>query len=579
MSQTQVSMYCQQPFRVNQNATRLNKTPPEKQLSTGIATDYCSPETRHTVVSGPTHADIPIPLHQDELDDSPHIVGPAVTSDSHVLADYLSTVRHGSRSTPMVRPMLGGDAEPVIFTRVQPRPLGMTVDPTPPSLQLQMLEKLLEPWTDRLVDLYLSKANVCFPLLDEDSFRDQYRSARDRISPAVLACLYANSLTYWKFDPTLSPERCPDQRFAWNLACQVLYSELRHSPGISSIAASLLNVGGRPTTSMLGNGVQLGAAISLSHSLGLNRNPLPWHIPQSEKFLRMKIWWCLLIHDRWSSLAYGTPPRLRSDQSDVPLPTVEYLSANGQTSTKTQASAVFVALVGLTQLLEVFLDNVYRIKLSPSDLPVDDLEARLGHWVDTLKGDTRKVILRGTHLDSPGASNLRLAYLSTKLLLRRIELNHDKQAADAQAPKIDRRYSEVRHTAEEIVSLVQELEDTQLGDFWLPVAAFTFSHTVTFLIRCALETEDDPLSLSQSPSLHLAKELLDALRQHQDRHGWDLADISLAQHTEVVDKLLTPDPADDVLPSTFLETQQQLMPEFPFMEDMFSYTNLDFLQS
>ncbi|KAL9942813.1 hypothetical protein ACHAO5_007564 [Verticillium nonalfalfae] len=107
---------------------------------------------------------------------------------------------------------------------------------------------------------------------------------------------------------------------------------------------------------------------------------------------------------------------------------------------------------------------------------------------------------------------------------------------------IDRRYSEVRHTAEEIVSLVQELEDTQLGDFWLPVAAFTFSHTVTFLIRCALETEDDP-------------------------------------HTEVVDKLLTPDPADDVLPSTFLETQQQLMPEFPFMEDMFSYTNLDFFQS
>jgi hypothetical protein len=33
---------------------------------------------------------------------------------------------------------------------------------------------------------------------------------------------------------------------------------------------------------------------------------------------------------------------------------------------------------------------------------------------------------------------------------------------------------------------LQELGETQLGDFWLPVVAFTFSATVTFLIRCAL---------------------------------------------------------------------------------------------
>ncbi|KAM0323310.1 hypothetical protein ACHAQA_008902 [Verticillium albo-atrum] len=330
---------------------------------------------------------------------------------------------------------------------------------------------------------------------------------------------------------------------------------------------------------MLGNGVQLGAAISLSHSLGLNRNPLQWHIPQSEKYLRMKIWWCLLIHDRWSSLAYGTPPRLRSDHSDVPPPTIEYLCGGGQSSVKTQAAAVFVALVSLTQVLENFLDHVYRVRPSPLNTPIDDLEVQLSRWVDNLKGDTRKIILRGTHMDCPGASNLRLAYLSTKLLLRRIELNHDKQILDELPQNLDSRYMEVRRTAEEIVSLVQELEDTQIGDFWLPVAAFTFSHTVTFLIRCALETEESPLGLSQSPSLNMAKELLDALRQHQEHLGWDLADISLAQHSDIVEKLLTPDPADDILPSMFLESQQQFMPDFPFMEDMFSYTNFDFLQA
>ncbi|KAM0276895.1 hypothetical protein ACHAQH_006267 [Verticillium albo-atrum] len=156
-------------------------------------------------------------------------------------------------------------------------------------------------------------------------------------------------------------------------------------------------------------------------------------------------------------------------------------------------------------------------------------------------------------MDRPGASNLRLAYLSIKLLLRRIELNRDKETANSLPHKLENRYMEVRRTAEEIVSLVQEFEEAQLGDFWLPVAAFTFSHTVTFLIRCALETEDSPLGLSQSPSLNMAKELLDALRQHQAHRGWDLADISLAQHSEIVDKLLTPDPADDILPKLVLE--------------------------
>jgi len=96
---------------------------------------------------------LPIPLHPADDDDSPHILGPAVTGDSHVLADYLSNVRDGRRAIPVIRPMLGGDSEPVIFTKVQKRPLGMVVDPTPPSLQLQMIQKLVEPWEERLVEV------------------------------------------------------------------------------------------------------------------------------------------------------------------------------------------------------------------------------------------------------------------------------------------------------------------------------------------------------------------------------------------------------------------------------------------
>jgi hypothetical protein len=141
--------------------------------------------------------------------------------------------------------------------------------------------------------------NVCLPLLDEVSFRRQYQEDKTRISPALLATLYAHTIVYWRSSPALSRYRCPESRFIWNLANEAVYSELHLSPGMSIIKAILLNIGGRPTTSLIGNGVLLGSAVSMAHSLGLNHNPLPWQIPQSEKYLRMKIWWSVLIHDRW----------------------------------------------------------------------------------------------------------------------------------------------------------------------------------------------------------------------------------------------------------------------------------------
>lgn len=138
------------------------------------------------------------------------------------------------------------------------------------------------------------------PTLDEQSFQKQYRDDRSKISPALLACLYAHMSVYRSRSASkTSSQPFPDSRFIWNLATGALYSELQLAPGMSIIKAILLNVGGRPTTSLIGNGVLLGSAVSMAYSLGLNHNPMPWNITPSEKFLRMKIWWVLLIHDRW----------------------------------------------------------------------------------------------------------------------------------------------------------------------------------------------------------------------------------------------------------------------------------------
>jgi hypothetical protein len=146
---------------------------------------------------------------------------------------------------------------------------------------------------------YFSNVNPCFPMIEQCSLRRQISQRKDGISPALMACLYAHTLVYWRCSQLLRRQHCPDDRYIWNLANGALYSELHLQPSISVIQAILLNVGGRPTTSLVGNGALLGAAVSLANSLGLNRNPLAWDISYSEKMQRMRIWWALLFHDRW----------------------------------------------------------------------------------------------------------------------------------------------------------------------------------------------------------------------------------------------------------------------------------------
>ncbi|OQE87612.1 hypothetical protein PENNAL_c0019G09138 [Penicillium nalgiovense] len=507
------------------------------------------------------------PLSLEAEDDNPHILGPAVTGDNHVLADYLSNIS-GGQGIREIRPVEpGSSSSPVIFTKVQKRPLGLMVNSSPALHKLQTIEKLVEPWGPHLIDIYLRKINPCLPLLEESSFRAQYTNARHRISPALLACLYAHVLTQWQHDPLLSRERCPDVRFVWNLAIEASYSELHASAGISTIKAILLDVGGRPTTSMTGNGVRLGSAVALCHSLGLNRNPLPWDIPREEKHLRMKIWWSILLHDRWSSLAYGTPPHIRRAQYDVPLPVPEYLS---DWERDHGANAVFIELMNLTDVLDHCLEQVYSIRIETQG-PSKNLELELNKWVHSLTGDIRKVIIRGSNLNIPGASNLRLAYLATRLLLRRIDLDCERQAPESNAEQMANRVMEARRTAEDIVLLVQELGEAQLGDFWLPVVAFTFSATVTFLIRCALETEQ-AAGLARSGSLRMASDLLDSLRSHRKNFGWDLGDICLAQHSDVIDKLLKSEPPVENSGETNAELRQPFMPDMAFVDDMFPST-------
>ncbi|KAH7168984.1 fungal-specific transcription factor domain-containing protein [Fusarium sp. MPI-SDFR-AT-0072] len=549
------------------NSSPRNTTSHEHQVSNVSPT---VPRSTEWAQQNAQSEESPLALgSNDEQPHNLHIVGPAVTSDNQVLSDYLSSIPSASKGSRIIRPAIGNRSRPVLFTAVQKRPVGLDSNLSFAEERLQLIEKILEPFTSDLLDVYFDKANSCFPLLDEAHFRKQYRENKSAISPALLSGLYAHSITFWNSSPILSRHRRPDGRFIWNLATEAAYSQIHRSPGISTIEALILNIGGREVTALIGNGVLLASSVAMAHSLGLNHSPISWEIPQSEKNLRMKIWWALLIHDKWLSLSHGTPPLISPTLNDVPQPLVENLCGEGSSSEQALNASVYIALVGLTEVLDLHLRHVHQFSLSDESTDTTHLELALNNWIETLSDEIRRVVIRGNNLKIPGAANLRLSYLTVRLLLQRIELEAEKRVRDTGDSRLLNRYMQARRTAEDILILTQELQPEHLADCWLPSSAFAFSTTVSFLLRCALETENSTAGLVQSSSLKIASDLLSALHEHKEKHAWDLGDICLAQHTDVVEKLRAMTPPEDPSAEEALDFSSFAMVESSYLDQLF----------
>lgn len=84
-----------------------------------------------------------------------HIVGPATTNDSQVLSTYLSGIAGATRSTRMIVPEPASCSRPVLFTEVQKRPVGVILNRSPSAEKLEIIEKLLEPHNEAVIDEFV----------------------------------------------------------------------------------------------------------------------------------------------------------------------------------------------------------------------------------------------------------------------------------------------------------------------------------------------------------------------------------------------------------------------------------------
>ncbi|EYE94458.1 Zn(II)2Cys6 transcription factor [Aspergillus ruber CBS 135680] len=509
-------------------------------------------------------------------DDSSHIVSPAVANDNDILESYLSTIP-GARRRCLIRPSFdsGRAIKPVLFNTVSRRPLGMNTKQTLAATKCEYIEKYLEPGVEDVVDLFFQIANICFPIFDEASFRNVYLTHKETISPALLCNLYANTLVYWGNSPKLRSIRSPDVRFIWNQANEALNSELFLSPGISTVMAIILNVCGRPSTSMFGNGGMIGTAVALCNALGLNRDPSNWNISPLEKRFRIRIWWLVNVHDSWCSLAYGTPPQINRAQHDVPFPKLEDFCDSNTTPDQKAASSIFITLTTLTDILGRYLEHIYQVSKINHPYPPEMQSATyfehiLSKWEESLPDDIRRLVLRGTHLNAPGAANFRLAYLAVKLLLRRIQLDLDTKDAAVHVEEditTSPFYLQAQRAAEDIVHLVQELDESHFRGFWIPVNAFSLTSATTFLLRSGLRMRTSTSTSGNAP-LRIAREMTSTLHSHRLRFSWDIADHCLASCSDLAEKISSVEAGGDGMGDTsFLDFENQVDMDLSALKD------------
>ena len=255
-------------------------------------------------------------------------------------------------------------------------------------------------------------------------------------------------------------------------------------------------------------------------------------------------------------------------QYDVPLLTQDDLCARGTSPSQHAAASIFIALTTLTEVLGRYLEHIYAVSdtsQSPG-LSGADLERLLSEWEDSLTDDIRRLVLRGNNLDAPGAANFRLAYLAVKLLLRRIQLDLEKSMMRTEDDTAAPSFIRAQRAAEEVVHLVQELNESHLCGFWMPVQAFSLTSATTLLLRIGIRTKNS----SHNAPLRMAREMITALQSHRQNYNWDLADHCLDNCSDLVARIESLEPETDFSTQIFPEFQGNLDIDPSILEDLFT---------
>lgn len=463
-----------------------------------------------------------------------HVVGPVIARDTQVMETYLGPISTDVPSDTSIRTGSISQAshKPIYHVPIPPRrPSPAAQCSCSRNLPLELVNQV-DPYLDRLVAMYFEHLYPAFPVLEEECMASKLTD-RQTIPRTFLVNFVAFALFYWDMGSSLLLHARPDQDFAWSVASQAMIADIQKGD-LAAITSTIFNVAGRPSKSFVSNMTSVSRIVALSHSCGLNHDCREWKIADYEKRFRWKVWWAILIHDRWLNFAQGTPPHINKAHYDVPMPTIELLAGSRINIEKHhRAAQCYIELCKLTEIIGDVLPLIYHIRsgndglaaeqTSRSEIDLNRWNHNRPRWLDYTDFENRP--------DVPGLVNLQLSYLAVRMLLRRIAWHEICQReSDPSSAWLE----SCLDAAENIVRLVCSLRKSDLAGFWLPYNAHHFASTVTLLLRCGLQTRD---AFFRRRSMSSARTLVDCLRRYKDEYNWDMAETALVQSESILKRI------------------------------------------
>ncbi|KAF2134463.1 C6 transcription factor-like protein [Dothidotthia symphoricarpi CBS 119687] len=393
--------------------------------------------------------------------------------------------------------------------------------------QLEIVEQIIGPFKREVVELFINNIHFNFPVLDHETYTTLRNGDFEKLPNSLMCVIYEIGSPMWAKSDTLKMHFRPDIHYISNKGISAILEDFL-SPGIPTVQAAILDQIARPSVSIVGNITLCGKTISLAQTFGLHRNPSKWNITDNEKAVRIRLWWCCLITDHWSSVAYGAPPHISKGYHDVPRPTVNSLITAKATPQQRQAVTCFLHLCTLTELLGDIHPLVYQIEPDRAQLAreierlkreLNDLEAQLPGWLSLPS--------------RPGSSNLWLCFLSIRLILARLTF---RSAVLDRDPNLGRdRAEQLRIASSSVLDFILSLGEPQFQDFWLPYATQLLVHAVTVSLRCTVETQDHGI---RNTSVLRLEQVMTHIQYARDNFDWDIANYCLERCSDPVSKIV-----------------------------------------
>ncbi|THX28023.1 hypothetical protein D6D12_05110 [Aureobasidium pullulans] len=503
------------------------------------------PSRQASVIGTPAEASAEIaqPLDHPSTE-STVIVGPVFQEDIQILGPYLSKGNEARQSSRERQTTSAGPGRnPLLYLSVPRRRRGLQPAKDPGSGQKLIIQQLVGPFAGDLVDLYFEYAHPCFPILDEFAIR---KHGAANVSSALWSYIITNAFSSWDQSPKLRKHPRPDPIYACNVAVAALQEDFNES-SVSTILCSVLDMIGRPINSIVGNIINEGRTIALAHTFGMNRNPTHWGCSDHEKRLRTRTWWAVLITNRLSALAHGTPPTLTRGQYDVPLPTyATLLTPDKDTEYRRQGAEHFIQLCKLCEILGDIIHIATDLR-RPFEARVPrelrKLECDLDEWEANLPSYFTKPLEEGK---GPGACNLHFCFLSTKLMLARTALkttvaNTYDIVYPSSAARPGKSQTLFLPSRANISPNFGYLVSGPTSPFLDPSTnnitdtAHLLASSAMILLRCTVETTD---TLARETCKQSLESLRKRLRSARDEDDWDLADIFLNQCDEPISRVI-----------------------------------------